>query len=639
MDRTAERLCHYGYREILKVEPFAYETALYRPPLTPLIQEPFVVPNAHTIGLEVDVHPEEDVREYVVDEIYGELAGRPWWYMRRDTHWRALENYGRVISNRFDRTGWQHPVPPEAPPPAPLADGNNDLPLRCRNLAAQIFRNNAANIPPNLVTLLLRARNFSNGTWFWAFTCLFEWHCGLASLMLPAEDLAVIYNDARPVPAEVTFRREFAAFVRTTGTRARLQPGAAPGPGAPPPPPPPPVILPPSPPRIEVPNDPAPTPSPPHQPRWGIFGWRIGPEAPIDPEPVDPAEGGWWRNLLGRAPAAVVPEAEDPGPPQGFVVRRSQVTGRLYWYNAQGGVSMWPNTAAALAAERRAVDANDRARAAVTAGGEERTTAENAAAAAETSAAQAATHVTTAQQQNSPAAAVLRATNAAATARAAADAAAQRAINARDAVTRIAQFSDSTDAAFRTGRADVAVESARRATEIVAAVGVASAAAVQHAAEAAAAAQEAFGVAAPAYAALTVAAQQLVDERRATLNDFPPTQALFDEFLIREMDLAIGVQAAPPADPANPVDPVPPPLITASLADVRRMRQLARDAQALADAAIARSAEIAQNEAAGEEEVSLMVLVYMLRLTHRRSRLLRLLIWRPARPPQPPGTR
>lgn len=589
-----------------------------------------MTPNAHTIGLEVDVQPEQYVREYVVDEIYGELASRPWWYMRRDTHWRALENYGRVISSRFDRTGWQHPTPPEAPPPAPIADGNNNLPLRCRNLAAQIFRNNAANVPPNLVTLLLRARNFSNGTWFWAFACLFEWHCGLASLMLPAEDLAVIYNDARPVPAEVTFRREFAAFVRTTGTRARLQPGAAGRrPGALPPPPPA-FILPPSPPRIEVPDDPAPTVSPPRQPRWGIFGWRAGPEVPIDPEPVDPAEGGWWRNLLGGAAAPVVPEPEDPGPPEGYIVRRSRVTGRLYWFNAQRGESMWPNTAAALAAERRAVDANERARVAVTAAGEERTTAENSATAAEASAATAATHVTAAQQQNAPAANILRANNAAAAARTAADAAAQRAVNARDAVTRIAQFADSADAAFRTGRADVAVESARRAAEIVTAAGVASAAAVQHAAEAAAAAQEAFGAAAPAYAALAVAARQLADRNRIALNDFPPTQALFDEFLIREMDIAIGAQAA--ADAAPVAGPVPPPLITASLADVRRMRELARDAQALADAAIARSAEIALEEAAGEEEVSYSV--YMLvnestANTHERSRLLRQRMWRP----------
>lgn len=596
MDRTAERLCHYGYREIMKIEPFAYETALYRPPLVPISQPPLVTPNAHTIGLEVDVQPEQDVREYMVDEIYGELAGRPWWYMRRDTHWIALENYGRVISNRFDRTGWQYPVPLEVEPPAAPADGNNNQPLGCRNLAAQVFRNNIANVPPNLVTFLLRARNFSNGTWFWAFACLLEWHCGVISLMLPAEDLAIIYNDGRPVPAEVTFRREFAAFVRTIGTRPRLRPVAigVRRPGAPPPPPPP-LVLPATPPRREEPPR-GPTPSPPHQPRWGLFGWRIGPEVPIDPEPVP-----WWRNLLGGIPAAAAAQPENTQPPPGYVVRMSQVTGRLFWHNAQLGLSMWPNTVAALAAERRAVDANDGAGQAVTAANEARTTAAEAETAAEASAIEATAHVNTAQQQNSAPEVILRATNAAAAARMAADLAAQRVINARDAVTRITQLADSTATALRTGRADEAVESARLAADTVAAVTLAATAATQHAAEAAAAAQEAFGTAAPSYAAIATAAQELADESRATLNEFPLTQELFDQFLVRQMDLDIapaGVGGAPAAPPA------PPPVITASLENVRRNRELAREAQALSDAATARSVEIAADQNAGQEEVS-----------------------------------
>lgn len=598
MNRTAERLCHYGYREVMKIEPFAYETALYRPPLAPISQPPLVTPNAHTIGLEIDVRPEQDVREYMVDEIYGELAGRPWWYMRRDTHWIALENYGRVILNRFDRTGWQHPVPLEAEPPAAApADGNNNQPLGCRNLAAQVFRNNTASVPANLVTFLLRARNFSNGTWFWAFACLLEWHCGLVSLLLPAEDLAIIYNDARPVPAEVTFRREFAAFVRTIGTRQRVRPVAAGArrPGAPAPPPPP-LALPETPPRREEPPQ-GPTPSPPHQPRWGLFGWRIGPEVPIDPEPAP-----WWRNLLGGNPAAAgAAPPENTQPPAGFVVRMSPVTGRLFWYNAQLNISMWPNTVAALAAERRAVDANGAAGQAVTTANEERTRTAEAGTAAEASAIEAAAHANTAQRQNPPPEAILRATNAAAAARLAADLAAQRVINARDAVTRITQLAASTATALRTGRADEAVESAQLATNTVPAVTLAAEAATQHAAEAAAAAQEAFGTAAAGYAAVATAAQELANESRAALNDFPLTQELFDQFLVRQMDLEIapaGAEGAPAAPPA------PPLVITASLENVRRNRELAREAQALSDAATARSVEIAADQNANQEAVS-----------------------------------
>lgn len=606
MSRTAERLCHYGYREKLRIEPFAYETALYRPPLAPLSLPPLVTVNAHTIGLEVDVRPEQDHQEYSVDAIYGELAGRPWWYMRRDTHWRALEYYGKVISSRFDRTGWQYPVPLEAVPPEILTDGNNNQPVRFRNLAAQIFRNNAANVPQDLGTLLLRANHFSNGTLFWAFACLLEWHCGLTSLMLPAEDLAIIYNEARPVPAEVTFRREFATFVRTTGAIAPPQLVAARGQiGLQPPPP---AILPATPPPGRIPTGQSPTPSPPHQPRWGLFGWRAGPEVPVhpappDPVPPNPAPVGWsWRRPWRWNPEPIeveeTPQPDTSQPPEGYVVRMSQTTGRLYWHNRQRGISIWPNTVGALAAERRAIDATATAEQAVETANQGLRTAGGAATAAETSAREAAAHVITAQQQNCTAAVILRTTNAANAARVAADASAQRLRNARDAATRINQYADSTTAALRTGRADAAENTARQATEIVAAVHLAANAALQHAAEAAAAAQEALGAAALAFTAIYTAARQVANQDREALDTFPATQLLFDQFFIRQMDLA------GPAPPGVQPAVLRPPTITAFLENVRQMRQLAREAQTAATDATTRSQAVAANRNSTQEQVS-----------------------------------
>lgn len=570
------------------------------------------MPNTHTIGLEVDVRSEREVLDYPVDEIYQQLAARPWWYMKRDTHWRAAENYGRVISSRFNRTGWQYPAPLEAAPPEILTDGNNDQPIRCRNLAAQIFRNNAANLPQNLVGWLLRASHFSNGTLFWAFACLLEWHCGVVSLMLPAGDLAIIYNEARPVPAEVTFRAEFLAFVRATGMRAPPQPIAA---RRRPRLPPTPVRLPETPPRGQILVEPTTTPSPPHRPRWGFFGWRTGPEVPVYPNGAPPntalpntAPGEWsWRRpwRWGPPAAAEVPQPENGQPPEGYIVRVSRTTGRLFWYNRQQGDSIWPNTAVALAAERRAVDATATAEQAVGAANEQLTAANDAAAAAETSAREAAAHANVTRQQNCAADVVLRTTNVAATARVAADAAAERQRNARNAFARLSQYADSTTAALRTGRADIAVDAARQATEIVAAVRQAAEAALQHAAEAAAAAQRAFGFAAPGYATIATAAQEFAEQSRERLRAFPPTQALFDQFLIRQMDLA-----GPVPLPAN----LRPPAITA-LENVRQMRQLAREAQAaVADASVRLAAVVDQNGT--REEVSTCISgVFVLGLT------------------------
>lgn len=569
-----------------------------------------MVPDAHTIGLEVDVRPEQDVRDYLVDAIYEELAGRPWWYMRRDTHWRAVEQYGRVISNRFDRTGWQYPVPLEAVPPNVPIDRNNNQPVCYRNLAAQIFRNNAANMPQNLLTMLARATHFSNGTWFWAFARLLEWHCGLVSLMLPAEELAIIYNDARPVPAEVAFRREFEALVRTTGTRVVLRPRAARIEQLTPPPEP--ARLPETPPVLQAPTGQSPTPSPPHQPRWGLFGWRAGPNVPLNPAPRDLAPrdlapGGWsWRNLWGlrRDPQPVeAPQTENNQPPEGYVVRRSNTTGRLFWYNRERGDSIWPDTAAALASERRAVDATAAAAQAVAAANEQVARAADASTAAETSAREAAIHAATAQQQNSPAG-VLQTTNSALATRAAADAAAQRLRNARDAFTRINQYAEYTATSLRTGRADAAVDAARQANDTVAAVRLAAEAAIQYADEATAAAQRAFGAAAPAFTAIRVASRQAADRDTAALNDFPATQALYDQFLIRQNDIVIipppGVEAA---------DFVPP-AVTASLNNVLQILDLARGAQVLSTDAITRATAVAADVNSTQEQVSTILFYF-----------------------------
>lgn len=576
----------------------------------PLSLPPLVMPNTHTIGLEVEVRSEQEVLNDVVGEIYQQLAARPWWYMRKDTHWRAAGNYGTVISSRFNRTGWQYPVPLETAPPEILTDGNNNQPIRCRNLAAQIFRNNAANLPQNLVEWLLRASHFSNGTLFWAFACLLEWHCGVVSLMLPTGDLAIIYNEARPVPAEVTFRAEFLAFVRATGTRAPPRPTAA---RRRPRLPPPPAGLPETPPRGQTLAEQTTTPSPPHQPRWGLFGWRAGPEVPVYPNETLPdstlpntappnTAGGWsWRRpwRWGPEPAAVeVPQPENNQPPEGYIVKVSRTTGRLYWYNRQRGDSIWPNTAVALAAERQAIDATATAERAARDAGEHLRAANDAATAAETSAREAAAHANVTRQQNCVADVVLQTTNAAANARVAADAAAEWLRNTRNAVTRLNQYANSTRAALRTGRADIAVDAARQATEIIAAVGQAAEAALQHAAEAATASRRALGFAAPGYATIATNAQEFADRNRETLEALPPTQAQYDQFLIQRM--------GPVPLPANPR----PATITASLENVRQMRLLAREAQAAADDASARLAAVVDRNGT-PDEVSSVYLVYL----------------------------
>lgn len=226
----AERLSHYAYQNPYEVGSFAYETALFRKPIEPIHLPSYEQPNFYTLGLEVDIPPAVPSDTYI--DIYERLAGRPEWWMRKDTFYKTGNDiaFSSVIATSIIHTGWEYPrmaiarrrdriLPPVHEDPADISapEGNRRQPLGVRNLAARILRNNLCNIPEEFSRVLnMDVTTLNNGVWFAALESLLLWHCGLQSLGLPEAEMAIILNLSA---AEETFREGFGEQVRATDGR------------------------------------------------------------------------------------------------------------------------------------------------------------------------------------------------------------------------------------------------------------------------------------------------------------------------------------------------------------------------------------------------------------------------------------